>query len=339
MNTRMRGVKFLGNNELTVTDLDIPSLEADEVLVKVTASGLCGGELKALRKPEGHPTNNGHEVTGVVEDPNGHSQFAKGDRVGIFTIQGCGHCHWCKKGLDLFCSEVRAPSGGHAEYVVSRATSLVKLDDLGMELSDTLAVLLFGDGMGVPYGASTRAKVGPDDVTCIFGCGPVGLGMVIVQAYLGARVIAIDVNPVRLEFAKKLGAAETFVWNQDTLVEDLKKATDGIGPDKCFEAVGRQDTLDLALEATAPGGAIVLAGHGEQTMDPQKLIAFRNLTVMGNWVYHPGEYKKLLEMQKNGLGAERLVTATYPLSEAPRAYKEAADGTQAKIIFVNHGEA
>ncbi|NOZ21901.1 MAG: zinc-binding dehydrogenase [Planctomycetes bacterium] len=327
----MKGVRFLGNCQVEVTDLPDPTPDPDQVLIKITASGICGGEVKAYKREEGMDANPGHEVAGIVEDPNGHAQWQKGDRVGIFTLQGCGYCRWCRMGKNDFCAEVKIPKATHSEYTCSRATAMVKLDD---DIDDPLAVLIFGDGMGVPYGASTRAKVGPGDVTCVFGCGPVGLGMCIMQSFLGAHVIAVDVVPKRLELAKKFGAWQTIdAAKTEDMVAALRDMTDGIGPDKCFEAVGCQETLDIAMEATAPEGLIVQVGHGKQTLDPQKLISKRNLTIFGNWIYHPGEYTKLLDMQRNGLHAEKLITSTYHFTEAPAAYKAAAEGSDAKIIL------
>ena len=195
-------------------------------------------------------------------------------------------------------------------------------------------MLLGGDGLGVPYGASMRAGVKEGDVTCVLGCGPVGLGMVMVQAFLGAWVIAVDVNEYRLGLAKKLGARQTVNPNETPdVVKALKDLADGIGPDKCFEAAGKQPTLDWALQATRPEGLIVQVGHGEQTMNPQKLIAKRNLTIMGNWICHRGDYAGMLQMCRAGLEPERLITNIYPFKEAAAAYERFAAGQEAKIIL------
>jgi len=327
----MKGVRFLGNCKVEVADLPDPKPEPDQVLIKITASGICGGEIKRYKKDEAMDANPGHEVAGIVEDPNGHPQWQKGDRVGIFTLQGCGYCRWCRMGKNDFCSDIKVPQATHSEYTCSRATGIVKLDD---DIDNPLAVLIFGDGMGVPYGASTRAHVGPGDVTCVLGCGPVGLGMCIMQSFLGAHVIAVDIVQARLDLAKRFGAWQTINSAEtDDVVAALKEMTDGIGPDKSFEAVGCQETLDVAVEATAPEGIVVQVGHGPQQLDPQKLISKRNLTIFGNWIYHPGEYTKLIEMQRSGLRAERLITATYKLAEAEQAYAAAAGGGEAKVML------
>jgi len=331
----MKGVRLLGNCQVQIADLPDPTPQPDEAVIRVTASGVCGSELGGFRGPKALPSNNGHEVAGIVEDPNGHTEWKAGDRVGVFTLQGCGECRWCRKGWDDLCPSVRPPKATHSQLTCSRARSLVRLDDLeDMEVDAPLAVLFFGDGMGVPFGASTRAQVGPGDITCVLGCGPVGLGMVLLQTFLGARVIAVEVNPVRLELAQEFGAWKTLNPSEtDNIAQTLRDLTGGIGPQKCFEAAGRQETLDLALEATAPEGLIVQVGQGPIQLNPNKLIGKRNLTIKGNWICHPGECPRLLEMQRKGLRAERLITAAYPFTEAQQAFQEAADGKQAKIIL------
>jgi threonine dehydrogenase-like Zn-dependent dehydrogenase len=327
----MKAIRFLGNSQVEIAELPNPAPNADQVLIEVKASGLCGSELGAYRGPNAMDSNAGHEVAGIVADPNGHPQWEVGDRVGVFTLQGCGKCRWCRAGKDTFCDEVGVPSATHSQYSASRAHSMVKLDD---DISFPIAVLLCGDGIGVPYGSALKAGVKAGDITCVFGCGPVGLGMVLLQSFLGAHVIAVDVNPTRLGFAEKMGAWQT-VNSAETadLVATLRDMTDGAGPDKCFEAAGRQDTLDVAMKATVPEGVICCVGHGPQQINPQDLIAKRNLTIMGNWIAHPGYYCDILAMYRAGLPLEKLITATMPYTEASEAYKRAAEGTEAKIVF------
>ncbi|HJN18352.1 MAG TPA: zinc-binding dehydrogenase, partial [Armatimonadota bacterium] len=272
----MKAVHILGNKQVEIAEYPMPVPAENEVLVKVTASGVCGGEMHSFRGENAMDMNGGHEVSGIIADPNGHAQWEEGDRVGVFTLQGCGKCRWCRRGSDTFCAEVGTPSATHAQYITSRANAMVKLPD---DVSAAVAVLLCGDGLGVPYGGTTRAGVGPGDVTCVFGCGPVGLGMVLVQKYLGAWPIAVEPIAKRRELAQRMGAWQTIdPTTTDDLVATLKDLTDGIGPDACFECSGRQDTLDCAVDATKPEGIICQVGHGPQTLDPQKLIMKRNMT-------------------------------------------------------------
>ena len=328
----MKAVHILGGGKVEIAEYPMPEPKENEVLVKVTASGVCGSEMGWVRGDNAMEMNAGHEVAGIVADPNGHPQWEEGDRVGVFTLQGCGKCRWCRAGQDTFCAEVGTPSATHAQYITSKANAMVKLPD---DVSFPVAVLLCGDGLGVPYGASMRAGVERGLVTCVFGCGPVGLGMALLQAHLGAHVIAVEPSAPRRDLAMKMGAWQTIDPTAESdMVAKLKDMTDGIGPDKCFECAGRQDTLDIALDATRPEGVIVIVGGGKQSVDPQKLVIKRNMTMMGNWVAHPGWYPAMLEMYRDGLDIERLITATLSFEQAQEAYDEMLAATSGKIMLL-----
>ena len=327
----MFAVHILGLGKVEVAEYPMPVPAENQVLVQVTASGVCGGEMHGLRAEEPSEMNAGHEVAGIIADPNGHPQWEEGDEVIIFTLQGCGKCAWCLTGHDTFCGEVGTPGVTHAQFCTSKARSMVKKP---ADLSWPIAVLMGGDGLGVPYGASMRAGVKPGDITVVFGCGPVGMGMVLVQAFMGALVIAIEPSEARRKLAMKMGAWEAIEPAPvEEMVKRLKDMPGGIGPDRVFEAVGRQDTLDIAMDATRPEGVIMCVGHGKQSIDPQRLIIKRNMTMMGNWVAHPGWLPAMLEMWRNGLDIDRLITGIYPYQRAQEAYTEMLEGRSGKVIL------
>lgn len=327
----MQAVHFLGNGKVAIEEFPVPQPDEDQVLLRVMASGICGSELHSVRSEQGNAMNSGHEVCGVIEDPNGHPQWQKGDRVCVFTLQGCGVCQWCLQGKDTFCNNLKFMSPTHSQFCTSRARAMVKLpDDVPFEVG----VLLGADGLGVPYGATMRAGVQCGDITCVFGCGPVGLGNVLVQSFLGAHVIAVEPSAARRDLALKLGAWQVLdPTAEEDLTAKLKDLCLGIGPDKCFECTGRQDTLDVAMNATRPEGVIVVIGHGKQSIDPQKLIIKRNLTMMGNWIAHPRYYPQMLQMWRDGLALDKLITAVYPYQEAQKGFDEMLNGTCGKVIL------
>ena len=203
------------------------------------------------------------------------------------------------------------------------------------DIDDGVGVLIGGDGLGVPFGASTRAGVMEGEITCVLGCGPIGLGMTVVHRYLGARPIAVDVRPSRLAMAERCGAWRT-INAKDTpdLAAALLDLTDGIGPAKSFECAGQQATLDAAIDATAPEGTVVQVGHGPQTLDPQKLVILRNLRVMGNWICHFKEWQNMVAAVRAGCAIERIITARYPIAEAQAAYDRFADGFEGKFVLL-----
>lgn len=328
----MRGVRFLGNSKVEITELPDPKVGEGDVLVKVKASAICGSEMGSYRGPNPMSGNPGHEVMGVVADPNGSKRFREGDRVGVATIQGCGNCFWCLQGKPDFCKEASGINNTHSEFVVSKDIWLHPLAD---DIDDATGVLLSGDGMGVPYGASMRAGISPGDVNCVFGVGPVGLGVTLVQTFTGSRVIAVDINPHRLELAKHTGAWKTI---NSAETKDLRSAllelTSGLGPNKCFECCGKQDTLDVALDVTIPEGIVVIIGGGQQSINPQRLVFRKNMKLMGNWVCHFSDFSGMVNMVRDGLQASRIVTIRFPLEQADEAYRRFSEGLEGKVILL-----
>jgi propanol-preferring alcohol dehydrogenase len=328
----MLGVRFLGNSKVEIADIPDPEVGEGDVLVKVKASAICGSEMGRYRAPEPMDGNPGHEVMGVVADPNGSKRFKEGDRVGVATIQGCGNCFWCLQGKPDFCKETGGIGNAHSEFVVSKEIWLHPLAD---DIDDATGTLLAGDGLGVPYGASVRAGVAPGDVNCVFGVGPVGLGVTLVQTFMGARVIAVDINPHRVELAAQMGAWKAI---NSTEVEDLRSTlldlTDGLGSNRCFECCGRQETLDVALDTTIPEGTVVVIGHGKQEINPQRLIFRKNMRLMGNWLCHFSDFGGMVDMVRNGLQATRLITNRFPLEQADEAYRRFSEGLEGKVLLV-----
>ena len=341
----MRGIKFLGNSKLEITNLPDPQMKEGDVLVKVKASAICGSEMETFVPPGGLEGNPGHEVMGVIEDPNGSIRYRKGDRVGVATIQGCGNCFWCKQGKQDFCKEAKVLKNAHSEYVVGKEVWLQPVPD---DIDDATAVLLAGDGMGVPYGASVRSGVVPGDITCLFGVGPVGQGMAMIQTFLGAKVIAVDINPKALEYASQLGAWKTINAKE---TKDIKAAildlTGGFGPNKSFDNCGNQEMFNLALDVTIPGGTVMTVAHGSHGIDSvRERLSFhvnaekmefwgRNLRVMGNWACHFSDYTNQLGMIRNGLQASRLISNRFAIDDAAEAYRRVEQGLEGKVILTH----
>jgi (R,R)-butanediol dehydrogenase/meso-butanediol dehydrogenase/diacetyl reductase len=314
-----------------VDDLPEPDPGPGQVVVRVKATAICGSERGSVFAEQGCDGSTGHETMGVVADPNGSRKFKEGDRVGVSTLQGCGRCYWCGQGKPDFCKEVRIVGSTHCEFVVSDARWLMPLPE---DISDGEGVLVAGDGLGVPWGAAHRSGVKAGDTTCVLGCGPVGLGSIIVHRWLGARTIAVDINPERLKLAEKLGAYRTVnAEAEEDMAARLVELSGGLGPDVCIEAAGKQPTLDAAIRATKPEGTVVQCGHGKQRVDPQKLIIARNLRLMGNWICHFNDWPDMVKAIHAGLPAADLITAYYPLRDAQQAYDRFFQGLEGKVIL------
>jgi threonine dehydrogenase-like Zn-dependent dehydrogenase len=223
----------------------------------------------------------------------------------------------------------------------------VWLHPLPDDIDDATAVLLSGDGLGVPYGSTIQSAVGPGDITCVFGSGPVGLGMILLQSYLGARVIAVDINPLALERAENIGAWKTINAKE---TKDLKSAifdlTDGLGSNKSFDtATGDQELFNTAMDVTMSGGTLVTVAHGQHGIDcVRERLAFhadpgkgefwgRNLCVRGNWVCYFSDFEAMKSMVRSGLQVDRLVTNRFKLEDSAEAYRRVSEGLEGKVIL------
>lgn len=328
----MRTVQLLGRGKVTVAE--VPDLEPapGEVLVQVKASGLCGSELKRLRAEEGSESNVGHEVAGVVAAANGAKHLKVGDRVGVHAVRGCGQCKWCQAGQYTFCDhKLPGGPGTHAEFITAPEHVCAPLPD---DVPFDVGVLLSGDGLGVPYHSNTRIGTRRGDVVCVIGLGPIGLGHVVIQAFLGAEVIGVDVNPYRLGLAEGLGAAHLINASESDPFEAVQAITEGDLCAACVEAAGRPETLALALRCVGKAGLVM--ANGEQhdvTVNVGRDLIRRDIALAGSWFYHFCEFDAMVGLFRQGLRVGDLITHRYPLEDAQEAFDMFSAGKTGKVML------
>lgn len=263
----MKALCWHGTGKVSVDTVDDPKIQdARDIIVRITASGICGSDLHLL---DGFiPTMKagdvlGHEPMGVVvEVGNAITNLKVGDRVVVpFTIS-CGSCFFCQKQLYSCCDNSNpnaaiaaklmghSPAGlfgyshmlggfpgGQAEYlrVPYADVGPIKIEN---DLPDE-KVLFLSDIFPTGYMAAENCGIEPGDTVAVWGCGPVGQ-FAIQSAWMfkASRVIAIDRVPERLQLAKKYGRAETIDFSKDDVYTKLQEMTKGRGPDRCIDAVG-----------------------------------------------------------------------------------------------------
>lgn len=257
-----------------------------ELLVKMTAAGLCHSDLSVIdgTRPRVMPMALGHEAAAVViECGAGVTAYAPGDAVVFSFVPACGHCQPCATGRAALCEpgakanvagtllsgarrlhfsggDINHHLGvsGFAEYAVVSVASAVKVrPDLAPEIA-----ALFGCAVLTGVGAVVNtARVQPGSSVAVFGLGGVGLAALLgARAAGAATIVAIDLQAPKLELAKSLGA--THVVNAGTsadVVTEVRDATRG-GAEYCFESVGSERVLQQAYAATARGGMTVTMG-------------------------------------------------------------------------------
>ena len=330
----MKSVRVEGRGVITLADVPEPAPGPGEVVVATQVSALCGSEMPAYRGAGLAQGNYGHEAAGVVAAlGEGVTALRVGQRVGVSAVSGCGQCDYCAKGQNTWCPHKSDYGNMHAERFVAGANGCHVLpDDVPWEVG----VLISGDALGVPYHTSTRLRDEPIETVAVFGMGPIGLGTLILHAYLGRKVIAIEVSPTRLDLAKSFGAAHTIdPTSTDDVAGDVRALTGGRGADVCIEAAGRPETAKQCFAAVRTAGTVVF--NGEQPaveLSPSADFIRRDITALGSFFYQVGEFPEMLALYRAGLPIDRLVTHRYPLAEADEAYRMMAAGRTGKVLLV-----
>lgn len=268
-------------------EVEVDTPRRDEVLVRVVATGLCHTDLSVREGviPAPLPGVLGHEGAGVVEAVGDDvTDIAVGDHV-VMSFAFCGKCRQCRTGHPVYCASWPGlnlfgggrPDGsptlrsngqslrGHffaqssfATRALAPAGSIVKVpDDAPLELLGPLAC-------GVQTGAQSVLNVlrpGPGDTLAIFGAGGVGLSALMAGVNLtGATVYVVDINPARLEVAKRLGATQVVNARETEPVATLQELTGGRGIDYVLEASGVPSVLRQAIDVVAPLGTCGIVG-------------------------------------------------------------------------------
>lgn len=321
-----------GNSKIVIVEAEPPRPGPGEVLIKTAISALCGSEMSAYRKDGRADGNLGHEAAGTVAAVGEGSDLQVGQRVGVSAIAGCGKCRECEAGRYTWCDAFTFHCNMHAEYftIPARACHVLP-DDVDWETG----VLITGDGFGVPYHTSTQLAGRDVDTVAVFGLGPIGLGNIIMQKYLGRRVIGIDRAPRRLELARQLGATTVIEAVEGVDVAAAVRQVEDGGVSVAIEAAGVPATARLCFASVRRGGLVVF--NGEQPaleLSPSEDFIRRDIGAVGSWFYHFHEYERMLELSRKGLAVGSLITHRFPFEEGAEAFRTMQAGESGKVLLV-----
>lgn len=322
----MKALVLEAYNEFVFKDVPEPSLGAGDVLIRVKACAVCGSDVHGMDGSTGRripPIIMGHEAAGVIERlGEGVTGYRVGDRVTFDSTVYCGECAYCRSGrlnlcgnrrvLGVSCGDYRM-HGAFAEYVAVPARLLYLLPE---GVSFTQAAMV--EPLSVAYHAATRAQITPGCTCAVVGAGTIGMLVIQVLRALGAgRVIALDINPARLEFALAHGADSAIDSRRtDAAGQVLQLTGDNEGVDIAVDATGIPATVNLALSVARKGGSAVLVGNlAPKTEFPLQWVVTRELSVFGSCA-SSGEYQACLDLIASGrVGADDLISKQVPLSE------------------------
>jgi propanol-preferring alcohol dehydrogenase len=314
----MKAAFFVGKGQIEIRQAPVPEPAADQVLVKVMSSGICGSD-KGLWMNEGEKSGiHGHEASGVVEAVGRDvTQWRPGDRVAVLAVAGCGTCSYCAAGQYTYCAHWKFYGGGYGEYLVAPALNLLPLPDY---IPFDRGCLLL-DALGTPAKAARRVGVRAQEWALVMGCGPIGANAILACKAYGAWVIAAEPIAYRREHAARLGAELTLDPTAPDFLDRVREVTRG-GAAKVLECSGQPAAEQMALAAARTGGRVVFVGENSAlSINPSEDLIRRDITVMGSWYLHRSDYFENLElMQRSGLDPMRAVTHVVSLDEIAHGF-------------------
>lgn len=333
----MQAARIHGAGDMRLHEEAMPTPEDGEVLVKVTAVGVCGSDVHWLR--DGHigsdnvvePLILGHECAGIIE-----SGPRQGELVAIDPACFCGKCEFCLEGNPNLCSDLRfaghAPhDGALRQYIAWPEISLITLPE---SMSDIEGVML--EPLGVAMYSVDCGNVNPGMRVGVFGCGTIGLCVIqVVRASGASSIFATELPELahRIEAACTAGAT-VFEADGGRESEKILDATAGRGVDVAFEAAGDPAAVTAAIDAVKPGGTVCLIGipSDDRTAFTASTARRKDLTIH---VIHRMKhtYPRSIQLVQNGqVDVRSMVTHRFPLSEVSRAYTAAEKREGIKIV-------
>ena len=334
----MRAAVYRGVNDVRLEEVPVPVIGCGELLIRVHTCGICGTDLKKISTgSHSAPRVFGHETTGVVvATGSGVDDYKMSDRVMVFHHIPCRDCYYCKHKVFAQCPTYKKvgatagyePSGGgFAEYVrvmewiVSRGGVVRIPDGVSFEQAS------FIEPVNTCMKGIETLRLVEGETVLVIGQGPIGIILSVLARRCGVKVITSDLFPQRLTIAKTFGLNENIDASTSDTVQTIKEKTAGRGADAVILAVAGNGLIRPAMEATRPGGRVLLFAqtqHGEATIDPASVCVDEKSLL--------GSYSASVDLQKESarfvLGGEmdltQLISHRFPLTESIDALHLAA---------------
>ena len=334
-------VKSRSEPGLWLEEVEIPTIQSHEVLIKIRSNAICGTDLHIFhwdtwaKKTVPVPLIIGHEFMGeIVQIGKEVTHLQIGQRVSGEGHITCGNCRNCREGKQYLCPYTQGigshRNGAFAEYLALPASNVIVIPET---ISDDIATIL--DPLGNAVHASLCFDLIGENVL-ITGAGPIGLMTSAIAKHIGAKTILItDINDYRLNLASILGATHIVNVSDQSLKEVLKKLNLNLDMTVGLEMSGHPSNYPLLLESLCYGGNITLMGipTNDVTIDMNKII-FKGLTLKGIYGRKMFEtWDKMLSLLQSGLDVSAVITHHFNIQDYQKAFQTAELGQAGKVLL------
>jgi threonine dehydrogenase-like Zn-dependent dehydrogenase len=334
----MKKVIVTGERQAALVEASDLTAVGNWVVVKVHAAPMCA-EYKSF--VEGAQNGlMGHEAAGEVVAVAQPGRVQVGDRVVAMPLSGCGRCPLCLSGDYIHCQQQPdfAAATGQSEGRPTMAQYILKQDWLLMPILDAVSYergALACCGLGPSFGAMQTMGVSAFDTILITGLGPVGLGAIVNARFRGARVVAVESVPWRVERALAMGAAAVIDPRDEGALARIMDLTAGRGADYALDCSGDVQAERLCIDATRRKGKIAFIGecYNDLKLRVSPDMIRKGLTLIGSWHYNLNDYPKIVQIIQESPLIDQLTSHVIPMSQIQAAFELSASHATAKIIL------
>ncbi|KAL3425137.1 xylitol dehydrogenase [Phlyctema vagabunda] len=348
-------LSFVLNKQFDVSfeEKPVPELESPhDVLLAINYTGICGSDVHYwVHGAIGSfvvkdPMVLGHESAGTVVSIGSAVKSLKlGDRVALEPGYPCRRCSSCLSGHYNLCPDMHfaatPPIGGTlAGFYSSPEDFCYKLPE-HVSLQEGALI----EPLAVAVHIVKQAVVIPGQTVVVMGAGPVGLlCCAVAKCYGASKIVSVDIQPARLEFAAKYAATHTFIPARVSAEENaanlIKESELGEGADVVIDASGAEPSIQTSLHAVRRGGTYVQGGMGKSDINfPIMALCLKEVTAKGSFRYGSGDYKLAVDLVSQGkVDVKALITGTVKFEQAEEAFKNVKEGKGIKILIAGPNE-
>lgn len=322
------------NQEFSLVESELPSINENEAVVKIAGCGVCHTDLSfwhdGVRTKKEMPLTLGHEISGVVEEG---PDLLIGKNVIIPAVLPCGDCELCNKGRSNMCQNQLMPGndfhGGFASHIVVPHQYLCVVPDSILEKYSLEELSVIADAISTPYQVIKKSELEIGDLAIVIGVGGVGVYGALIAKIMGAKVLAIDINDEKLANAKKHGV-DAILNSKGLTHREIKGKVKEIAKElgsakfgwKIFEISGTTSGQELAFSLLTFTSTLSIVGF---TMDKlnvrlSNLMAF-DAKLIGTWGCKPELYPEVVDLIDSGKLDIKDFVETFPMSKINEVFK------------------
>jgi L-iditol 2-dehydrogenase len=337
---------YYNNHDVRIEEIPVPNIGDDEALLKVMASGICGSDVIEWYRVPKAPRVLGHEATGVLDKVGSKVKGVKvGDRVFVSHHVPCNQCRYCQRGSHTACHTLHTTNyypGGFSQYI------RVPKINIDFGIYKLLEDMSFEEGTFIePLACVSRGQrlsgLKKDDTVLIIGGGISGILHTQLAKFKGLEnIVVADINPYRLELAKKFGATQT-LNAKENLPQKLKEINNGRLADQVIVCTGATSAALTALVCVENGGTILFFAVPDPTVKlPVPINQFwRNeITMRTSYGAAPNDLEESMRvLATKQLNIKDMITHRLSLREAQEGFRLMAEAGQSLKVILEPNRA